>query len=101
MTQFLAPFFSALFLFNAIPHLVQGICGKRHMTPFARSSGPATNVIWAWINLLIGLWLLKASNPAGWQFSAWAAFCAGGVVISLSLAIFWAKPDARLPWHRK
>lgn len=101
MTQYLAPFFSGVFLFNAIPHLVRGICGKRHMTPFARRSGPATNVIWAWVNGVVGLCLLKACPPAEWGFSVWIAFCAGGFITSLSLAVFWTDPEARLPWHRK
>jgi energy-converting hydrogenase Eha subunit H len=54
MIRLLKAFFSAMLLFNAIPHLVQGICGESHMTPFAIISAPAVNVIWAWVNLLIG-----------------------------------------------
>lgn len=101
MGQLVGAFFSAVFLFNAVPHLVRGICGKGHMTPFSRSSGPAINVIWAWVNLVVGALILRASHPQAWSAPCWFAFCVGGVVISLSLAIFWANPEARLPWHRK
>ncbi len=97
----IAAFLAGIFLFNAIPHMVQGICGKSHMTPFSPKSGPATNVVWGWINILIGLWLLKISNVGMWKFGGWFAFCIGGFAISLSLAIFWSNPEARLPWHKR
>jgi hypothetical protein len=101
MKQLVAAFFSAAFLFNAIPHLVQGICGKRHMTPFSPSSSPATNVVWAWINLVVGviIWSFLVTVPPTLQ--VWLVFGLGGFVTSLGLAIFWTNPDARLPWHGK
>jgi hypothetical protein len=99
MIRLLKAFFSAMLLFNAIPHLVQGICGESHMTPFAIISAPAVNVIWAWVNLLIGGWLLKSSQPKEWTPRFWLTFCMGGFIISLSLAIFWSNPHARLPWQ--
>lgn len=101
MEQLVGAFFSAVFLFNAVPHLVRGICGKRHMTPFSRSSGPAINVIWGWVNFVVGAWLIKAFQPQTWLISDWGAFFVGGFIISISLAVFWSNPDARLPWHGK
>lgn len=38
MARLLAFFLAGLFLINGVPHFVQGICGKPHMTPFARVS---------------------------------------------------------------
>ncbi len=101
MAQLIAAFISGMLLFNAIPHLVQGICGKSHMTPFSRRSAAWVNIIWAWINLIAGVALAKgfAGCPAGLSF--WIAFGLGGFVISLYLAIFWSNPEARLPWHPK
>ncbi len=99
MVQLIFAFLAAMFLFNAIPHLVQGICGIKHMTPFSVLSSPAVNVIWAWLNLLAGGWLLKLSQPGSWTARTWGLFCAGGFIISIYLAIFWTNPDARLPWH--
>ena len=97
MRRLSGAFFSAMFLFNAIPHLVQGICGEPHMTPFGISSAAAVNVIWAWVNLLLGGWILKLSQPKVWTPRFWVAFCLGGFIISLFLAIFWSNPQARLP----
>ncbi|MEW6077311.1 MAG: hypothetical protein AB1724_05850 [Thermodesulfobacteriota bacterium] len=101
MTTLLAAFVSGLLLFNAVPHLVQGICGKPHMTPFAPRSAAWVNIVWAWVNIVAGAvlaWFFccRQAGPA-----AWAAFGLGGFVISLYLAIFWSNPDARLPWHPK
>src|SRR5919206_396834 len=50
---------------NAIPHLVKGITGQRHMTPFARSSSAAVNVIWAFVNVLLSLVLLQLADRRG------------------------------------
>ncbi|MFZ2633827.1 MAG: hypothetical protein WA081_09300 [Desulfosalsimonadaceae bacterium] len=99
MADLIKVFFSGIFLFNAIPHLVQGICGKRHMTPFSQKSSPTINVMWGWINLLIGGCLfinLDAEILAG---STITAFLLGGFLISLILSMFWSNPNAKLPWH--
>lgn len=99
MKYLMYAFFSGLFLFNALPHLVQGICGNPHMTPFGISSSPAVNVIWAWCNILAGGLLLKLCASDEWPPRFWAAFCLGGFILSLFLSIFWSNPDARLPWQ--
>ncbi len=100
MTQLIGAFFSAVLLFNAIPHLVQGICGKRHMSPFSVSSHAVTNVLWGWINLVAGAMLGRACQWEAWHAAPWVAFCAGGMAVSVYLAAFWSNPDARLPWHK-
>ncbi|MDQ7783990.1 MAG: hypothetical protein RDU20_13995 [Desulfomonilaceae bacterium] len=100
MDQLAAAFFAGAFLFNAIPHLVRGICGKRHMTPFNVSSGPATNVVWAWINLAAGGVIWKSFVHGTPTLSIWVAMGIGGFITSLGLAIFWTNPKARLPWHK-
>jgi hypothetical protein len=101
MGESVLTFISGVLLFNAIPHLVRGICGDRHMTPFSRTSSAVTNVIWAWINIVIGGWLLMsvtAFNPAAGKV---ASFAAGAFILSLFLAWFWSNPEARLPWHKR
>ena len=35
----IAAFFSGLFLANAVPHYVKGVCGDRFPTPFANPPG--------------------------------------------------------------
>lgn len=100
MLQILGAVVSGVLLFNAIPHLVQGICGKRHMTPLAPESSALTNVIWGWINLVAGALLGRACAWDAWGLGGWAAFCVGGIGVSVYLAVFWSNPNARLPWHR-
>ena len=38
-TQYLAAFFAGVFLANAVPHFVKGICGDKFPTPFAKPPG--------------------------------------------------------------
>ena len=101
MVQMIGSLIAGVLLFNAVPHLVQGICGKRHMSPLARESSAAVNVVWAWINLVVGALMARASHCGTWGTAEWAAFVIGGFGVSIYLAIFWSNPDARLPWQRK
>lgn len=89
----------ALF-FNAVPHIVKGICGEAHMSPFGRQSAPWINVLWGWFNLIIGATLAIYSGFPEWTLCQWLDFSIGGIITSLGLAIFWANPEAKLPWHK-
>jgi len=102
MFDLLGALISGFFLFNAIPHFVQGICGKRHMTPFSPQSAAVVNVIWGWVNIILGVYIGSISWPKeGCNLLWWGIFALGGLMISLYLAVFWSNPDARLPWHKK
>ncbi len=94
-------FFAAMFLFNAVPHLVRGICGKQHMTPLSPRSSALVNVLWGWINLGLGVWLYRCAAASVWSTAGCVAFVSGGLTISVFLALFWSNPAARLPWHKK
>ena len=53
--HYVACFFAGIFLANAVPHFVKGICGDRFPTPFAKPPGkglssPLVNVLWALVN---------------------------------------------------
>jgi hypothetical protein len=101
MLKLVGAFFAGIFLFNALPHMVQGICGKRHMTPFSPLSSAVMNVIWGWINIVLGVLIVKRWWPVDELILWWGSFLLGGFVISVYLAVFWSNPDARLPWHKK
>jgi hypothetical protein len=101
MLKLVGAFFAGIFLFNALPHMVQGICGKRHMTPFSPLSSALMNIIWGWINIVLGVLIVKVWWPVDELVLWWGSFLLGGFVISVYLAIFWSNPDARLPWHKK
>lgn len=99
MAQEIAAFITGLLIFNAVPHLVQGICGKKHMTPFSPKSSAWTNVVWGWINLVAGVIVGAIFQCCQGGLTVWIAFGAGGFAVSLYLSLFWSNPDARLPWH--
>jgi hypothetical protein len=99
--ELLGAFFAGALLFNAIPHLVQGVCGRHHMTPFNVKSSPVVNIIWGWINLISGGMILYLLEDRIWGIAVFLAFGIGSFITSMGLSIFWSNPDARLPWHRK
>lgn len=101
MVPFIAALVSGILLFNAIPHLVQGICGNAHMTPFAPRSSAWVNIVWAWVNIVAGIWIGRAFDAMQAGVATWTGFGLGGFAISLYLAVFWSNPNARLPWHPK
>ncbi len=50
-------------LANAVPHFVNGICGRAFQTPFASPPGKGlssstTNVLWSWLNLVVAYLLI-------------------------------------------
>jgi hypothetical protein len=107
--QLLLDLLAGAFAANAIPHLVKGITGEPHMTPFARRSSAPVNVAWAFVNILLALWLLELASrrgifalPAAGELTGprLLAFLAGALMTAIGLALFWSDPDARLPWHR-
>jgi len=56
-------FFGAVFLTNAIPHFVSGVMGQPFQTPFAKPPGEGLssstiNVVWGFLNLIIGYVLI-------------------------------------------
>lgn len=103
-------YFSAGFAFwNSIPHLVKGITGETHMTPFKRVSSPSLNIIWSFVNLVLSFYLLGLASGKGGFVGPWDAgimnvnlwaFTVGGFIMSLSAAWLFGRPNARLPWHR-
>ncbi|MBI1359330.1 MAG: hypothetical protein GC155_03505 [Alphaproteobacteria bacterium] len=58
-----AYFFGGAFLTNAIPHFVCGVMGKPFQSPFAKPPGEGyssskVNVLWGFLNIVIGYVLL-------------------------------------------
>ena len=65
---YIAHFFGAAFVANALPHLTAGIAGKPLQSPFATPpfrglSSPAVNVAWALANLALAYLLLIRIGP--------------------------------------
>lgn len=58
-----AYFFGGAFLANAVPHFVAGVMGKPFQSPFAKPPGQGlssatVNVLWGFLNLVIGYALI-------------------------------------------
>ena len=96
--HYLAAFFSAAFISNAVPHLVNGISGDKFPTPFSKPPGkglssPLTNVLWAMLNVAIGYILLRASNMTSDSILALVVFFAGFTAMSISSALNFQKKE--------
>jgi hypothetical protein len=100
----LQAFLAGIFLANGIPHFIKGITGQTHMTPFKRISNSYLNVVWGFINFIVGFLILGFNPinnfinlPSGINF--WA-FLIGAFFIAMMDAQLFSKPNARLPWHK-
>jgi hypothetical protein len=89
--NYVASFFSGLFMANVIPHYVNGVSGNAFPTPFANPPGlglssPLVNVLWALLNLVIGYFLFKGGKVSQ---NKWALliFFIGAALISIQLSM--------------
>ena len=99
ISTFIAAFFAGAFLCNGVPHWVSGLQGRPFPSPFAKPPGrgdssPVVNVLWGYLNLLVGVLLLGwrpfliSLNPALFLFAL------GVLVMGLQLASHFGKVQA-------
>jgi hypothetical protein len=93
--RYVACFFAGLFLANAVPHFVKGICGDRFPTPFAKPPGkglssPLVNVLWSLLNLLVGCVLLRVGRALSGGDLALATVFTGAAAISVMMSVHFA-----------
>lgn len=98
--DYIACFFSGVFLVNAVPHFVNGISGDRFPTPFAQPPGkglssPTVNVAWALLNVVVGYFLLRVGKVSSDDPLGLVVFFAGIVVISMASSVIFAKKLAQ------
>jgi len=103
----LSYFFGGAFLANAIPHLVSGMMGRPFQSPFARPPGEGlssstVNVLWGFLNVVIGYLLVCRVGAFGLRNAAdVAALGAGALVMALFAARHFGRfhggdrPDCR------
>ncbi len=97
-------FIAGMLLTNGVPHFVSGIAGKSHMTPLAKDSSALVNVVWAYINFVVGVWVFNYSGgnlTALFSFDSYSlSFWLGSFVLALTAAWLFSNPNARFPWFK-
>lgn len=76
---------------NGIPHFVKGITGQKHHTPFGKPSSAVVNVIYGWVNLVVGGFLLHLAHPRAHILRASICFMLGSLLIAVLLANGWSR----------
>jgi len=90
--HYLAWFFGGAFLINVLPHLVSGVSGRPFQSPFAKPSGiglssSTVNVIWGFVNLVIGYLLVVCVGDFDLHATAdVSALGLGGLLMALFMA---------------
>jgi hypothetical protein len=97
--NYIACFFAGMFLANVVPHFVQGVCGNRFPTPFAKPPGrglssPIVNVVWSLFNLVVGYLLFGFGKVLSGDDSALIVFFAGIAVLSTMMSVRFEKKHA-------
>lgn len=93
----LSHFFGGAFLANAVPHLVSGMMGRPFQSPFARPPGQGlssstVNVLWGFLNLVIGYLLVCRVGDFALRDAPDAAALGAGIFL---LALFLARRFGR------
>ena len=94
----LSYFVAGAFFANGIPHLTQGIAGKKFPTPFGKPPGvglssPVINVIWGILNFMLSIILVRLPGGfiPGWNFES-LFFFLGALLLSVYLALHFSHP---------
>ena len=94
--NYIAAFFAAAFLTNAVPHFIHGISGDKFQTPFSKPHGkglssPVVNTLWACFNLFVGYILFRVSEITSNNVILLIVFYIGVVTISVMSSILFSK----------
>ncbi len=97
-------FIAGMFITNSIPHIVAGIQGNRHMTPLAKNSSALINVVWGYVSLVVGAWVLNMSGRSLTGILSFddysIAFLVGSAFMALANAWLFSNPNAKFPWFK-
>jgi len=95
--HYVAYFFGGAFLINAVPHIVSGVMGRAFQSPFAKPPGQGlssatVNVLWGFLNAVIGYLLICHVGTFDTHDAADMAVTALGALL---LALFLANQFGR------
>ena len=90
--NYVASFFAGMFLANAVPHFVKGICGDRFSTPFAKPPGKGlssapVNVLWGLFNIVVGYLLFRSGKAFDGPDLAKLIFFVGAAILSVLMSV--------------
>jgi len=88
---YLFSFLAGLFGANGAPHLIKGVIGQKHQTPFGQASSAVVNVVWGWFNIILAVIFIHLAHVQTHEYRAFALFAVGALVMSLFSAIVWSK----------
>jgi len=88
---------ASIFLSNAVPHATRGGAGYLHRVPWRVPASPAENVLWAGINLIIGIWLAYWGSTFGLfiPLALTVGVVVGGGFLALIGTRFYNHPEER------
>jgi hypothetical protein len=94
--NFVACFFTGVFLTNSVPHFIHGVSGDKFPTPFANPPGkglssPLLNVLWALFNFLAALILFRCGKISFADILSIAFFFLGFSAMSIRLSFALSK----------
>jgi len=86
-------FFGGAFLSNAVPHFVSGVTGRAFQSPFAKPPGKGlssatVNVLWGFLNLVVGYVLVCRVGDFGLKVTGDATALGLGILV---IGIFSAR----------
>jgi hypothetical protein len=90
--HYLSWLFGGAFLTNAIPHFVSGVMGRAFQSPFAKPPGEGlssstVNVLWGFLNLVVGYVLVCRVGDFDFHATAdVAALGLGALLLALMMA---------------
>jgi hypothetical protein len=90
--EYVAFFFGGMFLVNAVPHFVSGVCGRKFPSPVASPPGkgessPMANVLWGAFNVVIGyLLVFRVGEFFIRETSSVVTLGVGGLLMAVMLA---------------
>jgi hypothetical protein len=92
-----AYFVGGMFLANAVPHLVMGVCGRPMQSPFASPPGQGlssalVNVLWGMLNLVLGYLLVAQVGAFDLRKAKHALPLGAGI---LAMAVMLARTFAK------
>jgi uncharacterized membrane protein len=97
---YLLQFLAGALLANSVPHFVQGICGNKFQSPFAKPPGmgessAVVNVLWGFFNFVVGIALLRYFFPQ--SLGSLAASALGALLLAVWLANHFGKVRSSAP----